>query len=173
MLRLDNKRPSGYRDLKEADVRTAVIASLASQRAYKDLLKSADEIRAAAEKLGPGGLKKWAESDAAKTWEAKLTSRTANGLQPLAAPRADVNGQPGDPRLVASLAMPERPVVLTEAQAEAGEAPKLKLVQATGYIAVPPPAGQARVERAGRYRDLLENYRDELFNRQLGDKLRN
>jgi hypothetical protein len=173
VLRLDSRRPSGYRDLKDPEVRAAVIASLAGQRAYKDLLKAAEEARAAAEKLGAGGLKKWAESDAAKTWEAKLTSRTANGLQPLAAPRPEVNGQPGEPRLVASLAMPEHPVVLTEAQADAGEAPKLKLVQATAYKAVPPPVGQARVERANRYRELLEGYRDELFNRQLGDKLRN
>lgn len=173
VLRLDSKREAGYRELKETDVRTAVIATLASQRAYKDVLKAAGEIRATVEKLGPGGLKKWAESDAAKTWDAKLTSRTANPLQPLAAPRAEVNGQPGEPRLLASLAMPERPVVLSEADGGSGEAPKIKLVQATEYKAVAAPAGQARVERAGRFRDLLEGYRSELFNRQLNDKLRN
>jgi hypothetical protein len=184
VLRIDGRREAGFRDLSDPAVKAEVKAVIAGERAYKDLLAKAEEIRAAAQKLGPGGLKKWAESDAAKPWNAKVTSKTepvfdispfeqrSGGLTAIQPPPS----QPGDNMLLGdgtplvALVVPEHPVVLGHHQAQA-DVPAVRLVQATGYQAEAPVTGQARVERAQTYRALLLNYRQELVRTQMNAEL--
>jgi hypothetical protein len=171
VLRIDGRRDAGFRELADPAVKAEIKAVLAGERAYKDLLAKAEEIRAAAEKLGPGGLKQWAGSDAAKPWEAKVTNNKLSSLQQVVPPAPEAGGPAiGDGRMLASLAMPERPVVLGDSPAQA-DVPAVRLVQVTDYLPANPATGEARVERAGTYRDLLERYRSALFQRELNDQL--
>jgi len=183
VLRIDGRREAGFRELSDPAVKAEVKAVLAGERAYKDLLTKAEEIRAAAEKLGPGGLKKWAESDAAKPWAAKVTNKKEaifdispfeqrqGGLSEISPPPA----QPGDVqfaegKLLAAMVMPERPVVIGQHQAQ-GDVPAVRLVQATDYFPAAPATGQARVERASSYRDLLLRYRQRLLQSEMNAEL--
>lgn len=171
VLRIDGRREAGFRELADPVVKGEIKAVLAGRRAYKDLLAKAEEARAAAEKLGPGGLKKWAESDAAKPWEAKATNNKLSSLQQIVPPAPEAGGPAiGEGRMLASLAMPERPVVLGDSPAQA-DVPAVRLVQITDYLPANPAVGEARVERANTYRDLLERYRNALFQRELNDQL--
>jgi hypothetical protein len=164
VLRLDSKRDAGFRELKEPEVRAQVIAALAGQRAYKDLLKEAETARAAAEQLGPGGLKKYAESEAAKVWAAKVATQTLSANTELRAPPAEVGGVPGgDAKMLASLALPSAPVLLAEAESGGEELPKVKLVQATGFKPAAPLAADKRVDQANLLRRVLARYRQNLF----------
>lgn len=183
VLRIDGRREPGFRDLSDPAVKAEVIAVLRGERAYKDLLAKAEEIRAAAEKLGPGGLKKWAESEAAKPWATKVTNKTEpvfdinpfaqgpGGLTTIQPPPP----QPGDAvfaegKPLVALAIPERPVVLGHQPAQA-DVPAVRLVQATAYLPEPPVTGQARVERAQTYRALLLNYRQDLLRDEMNAQL--
>ncbi|HEX3133829.1 MAG TPA: hypothetical protein VHX44_09645, partial [Planctomycetota bacterium] len=171
VVRLDGKRESGFRDLSDPTVKKEVKDVLAGKRAYKDLLTKAEEIRAAAEKLGPGGLKKWAESDAAKSWATKPTSNTVSALTQVTPPAPEAGGQAiGEGRLLASLAMPERPVVLGDSPTQA-DVPAVRLVQTTDYQPAKPAVGEERVERANAYRGMLQSYRFSLFQRELAAEL--
>lgn len=183
VLRIDGRREAGFRELSDPAVKAEVKAVLQGERAYKDLLTKAEEIRAEAERLGPGGLKKWAESDAAKPWAAKVTNKKEavfdispfeqrqgglSEIQPPPAQPGDVQFAEGKP--LAALAMPERPVVLGHHQAQ-GDVPAVRLVQATDYLPAAPATGEARVERAGSYRDLLLRYRQQLIQSEMNAEL--
>ena len=171
VLRIDGRREAGFRELSDPVVKGEVKAVLAGERAYKALFAQAEEIRAASEKLGPGGLKKWAESEAAKVWESKVTSNTLSSFAEIKAPASEVGGlAPAEGKLLAEMAMPARPVVLGDSPAVA-DVPAVRLVQATAYLASPPAAGATQVERAATYRDMLENYRASLFQRELAAEL--
>ena len=135
------------------------------------LAAKGEETRAKAEKAGPGGLKKWAESEAAKTWEAKVTSNTLSSFSQIRQPASEPGGlAPADGKLLAEMAMPTRPVVLGESPAQA-DVPAVRLVQATAYLAAAPAAGATQVERASTYRDMLESYRANLLQRELAAEL--
>lgn len=171
VLRIDGRREAGFNELSDPAVKKQVKDVLAGERAYKALLAKAEEIRAEAEKAGPGGLKKWAESEAAKTWEAKVTSNTLSSFSQIRQPASEPGGlAPADGKLLAELAMPARPVVLGESPAQA-DVPAVRLVQATAYLAAAPAAGATQVERASTYRDMLENYRANLLQRELAAEL--
>ena len=177
VLRIDGRRDAGFRDLGDPAVKAEVKAVLAGERAYKDLLAKAEEIRAAAEKAGPGGLKKWAESDAAKPWEAKAVSKTESvvdlrgGLTEVRPPATEPGGlSNADGRPLIALAMPEHPVALGDAPAQ-GDVPAVRLVQTTDYKPADPAAGAKCVERANAYRSMLQNYRFALFQRELAAEL--
>jgi hypothetical protein len=168
LLRLDGKREAGFRELKDAGVRSEVMAALAGKRAYKDLLKEAEAARAAAEKLGQGGLKKYAASDAAKPWAATLTSHPQPATTELRAPPAELGAAtPAEPRMIASLALLSAPVMLASAPSEgaaaAEDVPRVRLVQVTGYTAAPALAGDDRVRDLGMLQRVVEGYRRNLY----------
>lgn len=178
VLRIDGRREAGFRDLTDPAVKADVIAVLKGERAYKDLLTKAEEIRAGAEKLGAGGLKKWAESEAAKPWSPKVTTKKEPVFDLRQGALAEIKPPPaqaGDAmliegKLLVAMAMPERPVALGAHMAQ-GDVPAVRLVQATNYLPQNPATGQARVERANSYRDLLLDYRQTLFQAELNAEL--
>jgi hypothetical protein len=167
VLRIDGRREAGFRDLSDPKVKEEVKSVLAGKRAYKELLTKAEEIRAAAEKLGPGGLKKWAESEEAKKWDAKVTSNTRSALTQIDPPPIELNARSlGEGKLLAAMAMPERVVALSDSPTQA-DVPAVRLVQATDYQPAPKATGQARINHANLYREMLENYRYGMFQREL------
>jgi hypothetical protein len=173
LLRLDDKREAGFRELKEPGVRSEVIAALAGKRAYKDLLKEAEMARAAAEKLGPGGLKKYASSDAAKPWAATIVSHPQPATTELRGPPPEIGGVPtGEARMIASLALVTAPVMLASTASEGSVAsedvPQVRLVQVTGYTPAPALGGEDRVRDLGMLHSVIEGYRRNLyFNSEL------
>ena len=171
IVRVEGKREGGFRELKDPAVAKEVKAIVAAKRGWVEFVKQAEVARAAAELLGPGGLKKWVDSEAGKVWNTKADSATLGALTQLRAPPPESGGVPGDSRPLVSLAMPARPVVLAEAEGQAGELPRFRLVQVTDYKPAAAPQGEARVQRAGQYREFLEGYRSQLFYRELSDRL--
>ena len=168
LLRLDDKHEAGFRDLKEPAVRSEVIAALAGQRAYKDLLKEAEIARAAAEKLGPGGLKAYAKSPAAKAWGATVTSAPQAATTELRAPPAEIDSQiSGTPTMIASLAVTAAPVMLAQAGSDsapgAEDVPKVRLVQVTGYTPAPAPSAEDRTQDLEVLHNVVEGYRRTLY----------
>jgi hypothetical protein len=148
-------------------VKKQVISVLQGERAYKDFIAKAQEIRAAVEKLGPGGLKQWVEQDAAKVWEAKLMTNTIDSTQKIAPPPSEINGLAAEEaKLVAAMAMPDRPVVLGTSPTQ-DEIPAVRLVQVSAYQPAMPASGNKRVEYANLYRRMLEGYRDGIFSKKL------
>ena len=172
VLRLDARHEAGFKDLTDPTVKEQVIKTLKGERTYKDFITKAEAIRAEAEKMGPGGLKKWSEQEAAKIWEAKLTSNTISSLQQIAPPPAELKGlAAGDAKLLAAMAMPDRPVALGTSPAQS-DIPAVRLVQVTGYQAAPPSMGEQRIQHANTYRSMLEVYRYGIFNTNLTTELR-
>ncbi|MBA3699828.1 MAG: hypothetical protein H0W78_13350 [Planctomycetes bacterium] len=183
VLRIDGRREAGFRELSDPSVKAEVKAVLQGERAYKDLLTKAEEIRAAAEKLGPGGLKKWAESEAAKPWSAKLASRKEpvfdinpfqqgpGGLSEIVPPPAAAGEASSlETKPLVALAVAERPVVLGYQEPQ-GDVPAVRLVQVTDYLPEAPVTGTGRVERAQTYRAMLLNYRQFLLQQQMNSEL--
>jgi hypothetical protein len=171
VLRIDGRREAGFRDLTDPKVKEEVKSVLAGKRAYKELLTKAEEIRAAAEKLGPGGLKKWAESEEAKKWNVVVTSNTRSALTQIDPPPIELGARTlAEGKLLAAMAMPERVVALGDSPTQA-DVPAVRLVQATDYQPAPKASGQARIDHANVYRDLLENYRYSMFQRELTAEL--
>jgi hypothetical protein len=167
VLRIDGRREAGFRDLSDPKVKEEVKSVLAGKRAYKELLTKAEEIRAAAEKLGAGGLKKWVESEEAKKWDAKLTTNTRSALTQIDPPPVELGARTlVEGKLLAAMAMPERAVALSDSPSQA-DVPAVRLVQATDYQPAPKTTGQARIDHANLYREILENYRYGMFQREL------
>lgn len=171
VVRVEGKREGGFRDLKDPEVAKEVKAIVAGKRAWTEFVKQAEAARAAAEQLGPGGLRKWVESEAGKAWNTKVDSATLDSLAELRKPAAEAGGAPGDAQLLVSLALPNRPVALDDDAGPDGGMPRFRLVQVTDYKPAPAPQGEARAQRASQYRDLLESYRSNLFYRELSEKL--
>ncbi len=171
IVRVESKRDGGFRELKDPAVAKEVKAVVAAKRGWAEFAKQAEAARGAAELLGPGGLKKWVESEAGKAWNTKADSATLGALTDLKAPPAESGGVPGDSRPLVSLAMPARPVALANATEKEGDMPRFRLVQVTDYKPAAAPQGEARVQRADQYRQCLESYRTQLFYRELNDRL--
>ena len=167
IVRVEGKREGGFRELKDPAVAKEVKAIVAAKRGWAEFAKQAEVARAAAEQLGPGGLKKWVESEAGKVWNTKADSATLGALSELSAPPTEAGGIPGDKRPLVSLAMPTRPVALAEVTGKGGDLPQFRLVQVSDYKPAAAPQGEARVQRAGQYRECLENYRAQIFQKEL------
>lgn len=177
VLRIAGKRDAGYRDLADAAVLKEVTAVVAGNRVYKDFLKAMEELRANAEKLGPGGLRKAVAAEAAVKWDAtrKITTTTTRitgqqGLVEYRSPPAEAGGVPGDARLLVSLILPNRPVILAAEPAGDG-VPQVRLIQA---VALKPEAAVAEADRgrqAESYRHRLEGYRSSLFQMDLNNRI--
>ena len=167
VLRIDGRREAGFRDLTDPKVKEEVKSVLAGKRAYKELLTKAEEIRAAAEKLGPGGLKKWAGSEDGKKWGAAVTSNARSALTQIDPPPIELGARTLiEGKLLAAMAMPERVVALSDSPTQA-DVPAVRLVQATDYQPAPKATDQARIEHANLYREMLESYRYGMFQREL------
>jgi hypothetical protein len=162
LMRLGQRTEAGFQTLDQ--VRADVIHHLQGQRVWKDLLAQAEIARAAAEKLGNGGLKAWAKSPDAARW--KVTVSNGDTMRPtetVKPPPAELGQPGGEPRLAASLAMPDHPVVLAMDETATGDIPQVRLVQATGYKPEPPlPPEQVKQfgpQMSGEWRDYLRQYR--------------
>lgn len=167
VLRIDGRREAGFRDLTDPKVKEEVKSVLAGKRAYKELLTKAEEIRAAAEKLGPGGLKKWAGSEDGKKWGAAVTSNARSALTQIDPPPIELGARTLiEGKLLAAMAMPERVVALSDSPTQA-DVPAVRLVQATDYQPAPKATGQALIDHANLYREMLESYRYGMFQREL------
>ena len=170
VLRVDAKSPAGFRALDE--VKPDVQRIVAGNRAYKALIEQAEQLRVAADKVGPGGLKQVLADPAQAEWKAAVTIVPLSPLQELKAPATEIGGAPGEAKLVASLTLPARPVVLALVEGEAA-VPSVRLVQVrevTSDASV--PAGP-RDRAANAYRDALTGYRRTQFDRELRDQLGN
>lgn len=172
VIRIDGRKEAGFKELTDPEVKKEVINVLRGERAYKDFIVKAQEIRAAIEKMGPGGLKKWAASDDAKVWNATITTNTISALQPVAAPPAELNIIAAEePKLLAAMAMPDRPVALGTSPEQDG-VPAVRLVQVTDYQPAMPAVGDQRIQHATTYRAMLESYRYGIFYNQMTTELR-
>ena len=168
VLRVDAKAPAGFRAFDE--VKAEVQQIVAGNRAYKALLEQAEALRAAAEKAGPGGLAKLLADPANAAWKAKTVDASLAPLQELRAPAPEIGASSGEPRLAASLTLPERPVVLAEVEGTP-LVPSVRLVQVKSVTRDDTsPAGP--IDRmAGAYRQALTGYRGAQFDRELRDQL--
>ena len=175
VVRVDGRREAGSMELTAmhdlasgATVKSKVKAVLAGKRAYKELLTKAEEIRAAAEKLGPDGLKKWAASEEAKKWGvAEPATNTLYALTQITPPAPEQGATAlSEGKLLASMAMPERVVALGDSPSQ-GDVPAVRLVQAIDYQPAAKAIGQALVDHANVYREMLEGYRYSMFQREL------
>lgn len=177
VLRIAGKRDAGFRELSDPAVAKEVTAAVAGKRAYKDFLKAMEDLRANAEKLGPGGLRKALAGEAALKWDAakKVATSTKRiigqqGLVEYRAPAADLGGPAGDARLLVSLIMPNRPVILADEPASEG-VPQIRLVQAVALKEEKPPADGERNRQADQYRALLDRYRGTLYQMELSNRI--
>jgi hypothetical protein len=171
VLRIDARHPSGFKELSDPQVKKDVIAVLKGERAHKDFIAQAEALRVQIEATGPGGLKKWAESEAAKKWSPIITSNTLSATNQITPPPAEARGlASGDAKLLASLAVAARPVALGDSPAK-DDVPTVRLVQATDYQKAPTAHSSQAVEYAGTFRDFLLGYRAGIFNRELGAQL--
>ena len=171
VLRVTQRNPAGFRTLDE--VRGEVQGIIAGNRAYQSLLAEAGKLRAAAEAAGPGGLAKVIADPTNAAWATKVAEQQMRPLMDLHAPATEAGGAPGETRLAASLAMPNRPVALVEANAQAGSAatsPRVRLIQVTEVKQDPLPPGGA-ADAAAMYREALSRYQQTQFDRTLREKL--
>jgi hypothetical protein len=171
VLRIDARHPSGFKDLQDPEVKKEVISVLKGERAHKEFIAQAETLRAQIEATGPGGLKKWAESEAAKKWSPVITSNTLSATTQINPPAAEARGLAvGEAKLLAALAVAARPVAIGESPAK-DDVPAVRFVQVTNYQKAPPASSQQAVEYASTFRDILLSYRAGIFNRELGAQL--
>ncbi len=171
MLRIESRREPGSRELKEPEVLAAVKAEIAATRAYKDFLKAAEEVRAAAEKLGPGGLRAWAAKPEAAVWATTVANNPERPGSEYRPPAPDYGGEAnGDGVLLASLAMPSRPVLLAGPEGRPS-VPTVRLLQVTAYETGKPLTAEERSRDATMLRRQLQSYRGRLFEAELNSKI--
>ncbi len=174
VVRVDGRRDAGSLELTAvhdlttgATVKAKVKAVLAGKRAYKELLAKAEEIRAASEKLGPGGLQKWAASEEAKKWAVTPSTNTLYAMTQITPPAPEQGATAlSEGKLLASMAMPERIVALGDSPSQ-GDVPAVRLVQVIDYQPAAKANGQMLIDHANVYREMLEGYRYSMFQREL------
>ena len=181
VLHVDGKREAGYREMSDPEVLKQVTSTVAGNRSYKDFIKAMEALRADAEKLGPGGLRKILATEAALKWDnAKQTdpdSKNKKGepvtkslLDDFRAPASELNGTVGDARLYASLLTPARPVAMAAEENDQG-IPQVRLIQA---ISLKPAAAMPEANRSRQaeiFRRQLEQYRSILYQKDLNDRI--
>ncbi|MBA3937154.1 MAG: hypothetical protein H0X38_06820 [Planctomycetes bacterium] len=171
MLRIESKREPGSRELKEPEVLAAVKAEIAASRTYKEFLKAAEEVRAAAEKLGPGGLKAWAATPAAAPWVVTVATNPERAGSEYLPPAPEFGGEAtGDGVLLASLTLPNRPVLIAQPEGRP-EVPSVRLLQVSGYEGGKPLTAEERTRYAEALRRMLRAYRQNLYQTELSSKL--
>ena len=169
MLRLEKRTEPGFQDLDS--VRAEVARHVAGRRAWKPLLEAATKLRDELAGKGPGALAAWAASEDAKAWNVSLVNKPQPLTSQLPVPAAEADGTPGEPQLLAALAMAARPLALVSAEpAWEGEVPRLRLVQ-VGEIKPGPRDGLAEAQFAGQFRSSLARYGNALFSRELQAQL--
>jgi hypothetical protein len=168
VLRVDSKSPAGFKSLDE--VKDEVKKAVSGERAYKALREQVELLRVAAEKAGPGGLKKVMADPANAVWKATPSERTLHPLDELKVPATDVGGAAGEPVLAASLTLPERPVTMAEADGEHA-VPTVRLVQVREVTRDDTSPAAPAERMSGAYRDALTGYRRTQFDRELRDQL--
>ncbi len=169
MIRLEKRSEPGFLELDA--VRGEVARHLAGRRAWKPLLEAAGKLRDELAGKGPGALAVWAASEEAKPWNVSLVNKPQSLTSQLAVPPAEAEGVPGEPQLLAALAMSSRPPTLAAAEpAWEGEVPRVRLVQ-VGEIKPGPRDGLAEAQFAGQYRTALARYSQTLFSRELQAQL--
>ncbi len=172
VVRLDARKPAATRELTE--VKDQVKQRLAAKRSYKDLIAKAKAIREAAEKAGTGGLAAWAASDEGKKWNAKVTLRSAQtAADPINPPADELDGTPGESRMVGSMSLPDRPVALEAGRFGELEPPKVSLVQVKNVTPAPTPmlTAEAQRKRAEAFQYFLGRYRQQVFSSAKGEGL--
>lgn len=180
VIRLASRREAGFQDLDA--VRPQVARYLSGRRAWKPLLAEAAKLSAAIK--GPGALAAWAATPDGAAWGAKAANQPMSPTATLATPPAEADGQPGDPALVAKLAMPDRPCVVALVQEQANpyarreprpvafnnDVPQVRLVQ----VAEVKPADLAGIDRqrfADMFRGILGSYSESLLSREINQQL--
>lgn len=167
--------PPELKKLKDPEVTKAVMEVLAGQRAYALLLTEAENIRAAAEAAGPGGLRTVLGTDEAKKrWEATVETRDLSLLSEITPPApADPAAQTTvrEAKPVTELATPANPVVLAEGSADA-DIPTVKLVQVVGVKPAPAAEPAIQMQNAQRVRMAIEGILDRQNDLALDTKLK-
>lgn len=168
VLRVDAKAPAGFRAFDE--VKAELQQIVAGNRAYKALLEQAEVLRAAAEKAGPGGLAKLIADPANAAWKAASIESSLAPLEELRAPAPEIGASAGEPRLAASLTLPERPVALAEVAGKA-VVPSVRLLQVKSVTRDDASPAMPADRAASAYRQALTGYRGTQFDRELRDQL--
>jgi hypothetical protein len=164
IARLDAKTAATVRPLDQ--VKSTVQQELAASRAWPLLVEQAEKLRVELEAKGPGALKAWAASDAAKVWDAKLTTVPLMPWQPLVKPSTQPGLEAGDKVQAMALAVAARPVALTNA--EQGSGLSVRLLQVSSVEFNPLPANEEmNAHFADTYRQGLERLRAELLSKDL------
>ena len=168
VLRVVSKAPAGFKALDE--VKAEVKEAIAGTRAYAELIKQAEALRVAAEKAGPGGLKKLFADAAQAAWKTTVTDQSLAPLTEINAPATEQGGAAGEAKLIASMTLPERPVALAEVDGDPS-VPSVRLLQIRELKndTTNPPSPAERM--ADAYRQALTGYRQAQFDRVLRDQL--
>lgn len=169
VIRLESHREAGFQELD--GVRDQVARHVAGRRAWKQLQEQSAKLRDELNAKGPGALAAWAASDDAKAWGASLATRPQQLVAKLPTPPSELDGAPGEPQLLAALAMPQRPVAVVSAEpAWEGDVPRLRLVQ-VGELKQSGRDGLAEGPLAEAYRNGLRRFGLVLFDRELQAQL--
>jgi len=168
-LRVVGRTPAGFKELNT--VKPEVMAQLAGQRVRAKLLEAAEAARAAAQAGGQGGLAAWVTSDAAKAWNATVVQKTIGALQELRAPAKEAGGLSGDPIVLASLALPDRPVFLAEQEGNEGDLPTVRLIQVRAVEPAKPIEAARKAQFADGYRYALLSFSAKLFDDEIRTKV--
>lgn len=164
LLRVGAYRAGSVKPLSDPEVVKEVSEQLAGQRAYALLLSEAEQVRAAAEAAGPGGLRTVLGTDEAKKrWETTVATNDLSSLTDLTppAPAGEATPASREPRALASLATTTNPVMVVEST-QSGNIPSVKLVQVVG-LTVPPVAETAA---QSKHAESLRSHIEGLLNRQ-------
>ncbi|MEK7412738.1 MAG: peptidylprolyl isomerase, partial [Planctomycetota bacterium] len=166
VLRIESRHEAGFQTLEE--VKPKVISYLAGRRAWKNLVDQANKIRDSLK--GPGALTAWAATSEGKAWNATATTKDVSLLQELHQAAKEPDSTSTDTFLVASLAMPGRPVQLAATDSSwDGDIPRMRLVQ-VGEIK-PGTMDIANERLISAYRDALERFSGSLFNHDINAKI--
>ena len=167
MLRLETRTEAGFKPLSA--VKNEVIRHLQGNRAYAPFMAAVEQVRDAAQKLGPNGLSTYLSSPAGRGWHAQVSSETLPASQMLTPPPASLGLTPPDGHVAASLALADHPILVAADDEDAdSDIPQVKLLQSSGYVSAPATAAlDKRAKLAHQYRDALKNFSYTLFQPEM------
>jgi hypothetical protein len=169
VFRIDGKTDSGPRLLEEPGVKQEVKNILAGERAYADLLARAAVIQKEAQGKGLGGLDAlFKVEEYAAYWDAKPKQEKLSPLTEVRPPPATVDEQPGEAKLLISLASAEAPVTVAAGEPTSDGLPTVKLMQYRSYIPGEPPKQEERKRMLASFRTYaIAEHRRSLFTAEL------
>lgn len=176
MLRVEERIESSYRPLEA--VRDELIDYRAGRLAWPALRTRAAEIAADATELGHDGLEVYFADEAVlERWQTAVATEQEHVLLEYQEPPEQLDGVPGERFPAIAIAGQQRPVRLVEVGAEgdslADRLPRLRLIQATGYLADRPDEGGMQVgRRRNQYRNLLRRYQGAALMDRINQQLR-